>query len=335
MSRIRFTPLIDTIQLLDISDEEYFGPKYRDYISNSRLGKINPDQGGSWEKYQAFSENLADALVFGSAVHELTLQPDDFELVPTIDRPTAKMGFMADKLYPLFLKGGVCVEDVIETSNTVDYFKGHMTDKRIADVFEKCTPYWEARQEYESKPHDKVPIYLDPTSRFRLQSCLDSLQHNRNVQELLKPEGLLSEPISLYEATILMDVKAEYEGKECILKLKAKLDHCSFDPDDNTITLNDLKTTGHYLDEFKTGSFVQYHYARQLAMYLWLWQQYIFKTYGIKDEPHSSYANIIAVCTCPDYRAGVLSFGPKCLHKGFEEFQKCLELVAQHELSRA
>ena len=46
------TPLLDTIKLLDISDEEYFGSGYAEYISNSRLKLINPDQGGSPQLYK-------------------------------------------------------------------------------------------------------------------------------------------------------------------------------------------------------------------------------------------------------------------------------------------
>ena len=38
-----------------------------------------------------------------------------------------------------------------------------------------------------------------------------------------------------------MDVKAEYKGKEYILKLKAKLDNFIIDFESKTLYLNDLK----------------------------------------------------------------------------------------------
>lgn len=41
----------ETIQCIKMTDEEYFSEKYRGYISNSRLALINPEQGGSPEKY--------------------------------------------------------------------------------------------------------------------------------------------------------------------------------------------------------------------------------------------------------------------------------------------
>lgn len=47
MLDIKFEPLIDTLRLEKISDAIYFSEKYSDYISNSRLSKINPEQDGS------------------------------------------------------------------------------------------------------------------------------------------------------------------------------------------------------------------------------------------------------------------------------------------------
>ena len=77
---IKLKPIIDSLRLEDISDAEYFSEKYYDFISNSRLSYINPDQDGSPNKYFNERPNLyLDSLVLGSAVHELTLQPDDFQ----------------------------------------------------------------------------------------------------------------------------------------------------------------------------------------------------------------------------------------------------------------
>ena len=99
LSEIEIIPLLDTLQILDISDEEYFGPNYKEYISNSRLSYINPEQGGSYELYLENPKKESSSLLLGSAVHCLTLQPNDFLLVDTVDRPTAKAGLMADVLY--------------------------------------------------------------------------------------------------------------------------------------------------------------------------------------------------------------------------------------------
>lgn len=128
LNDIKLNPLVETLKVLDITDEEYFGNGYRDYISNSRLKYINPEQGGSPEQYfEGLKTAYSDSLVFGSAVHELVLQPNEFTLVDSVDRPTAKAGFMADELYSVFLiKGEVSDEDIIAASDKIDYYKGKM-----------------------------------------------------------------------------------------------------------------------------------------------------------------------------------------------------------------
>ena len=85
---VTLKPLTDTIKVEDISDKVYFSKVYNKYISNSRLKLINPDEGGSPSKFFAGLNNnkiYSDALIFGSAVHELTLQPNVY--IPTFILP--------------------------------------------------------------------------------------------------------------------------------------------------------------------------------------------------------------------------------------------------------
>lgn len=328
---IKLRPLYETIRLLDISDDEYFGENYREYISNSRLKLINPEQGGSPELYkEGLGASISDSLIFGSAVHQLVLQPEEFELVHHINRPTAKMGFMADELYAGHKAGGLSVEDIIEASDKVDYYKGKMDDKKVANVFEACTPYWEGRMDYESTHTDKTPIYLDEKSREKLQLCLASVEAHNKMQSLLHPTGVLETPMSMNEATLLMDVEADVDGKIIILHLKAKLDNFTADLEQNILTLNDLKTTGHWLSKFKEDSFLKFHYARQMSMYLWMLRLYAEKELKMKSP--EMYANMLVVCTCPDYRAGVCNVTNSEIKQGFEEFKRLLRLVAHCEV---
>lgn len=53
LNEIKLTPLLDTLRLQKISDEIYFSEKYSGYVSNSRLGLLNPKQDGSPEKFFA------------------------------------------------------------------------------------------------------------------------------------------------------------------------------------------------------------------------------------------------------------------------------------------
>lgn len=40
LNEIKITPLLDTLRLENISDDEYFSQKFSNYISNSRLGLL-------------------------------------------------------------------------------------------------------------------------------------------------------------------------------------------------------------------------------------------------------------------------------------------------------
>ena len=333
---VKLIPLFDTIQLIEMSDEEYFSEKWAGYISNSKLALINPDQDGSPQIYkEGLSKHpkYSDSLVFGSAVHELVLQPKEFAVVNNVDRPTAKMGAMADELYKTFLsnKGVVSDKDIIAASDKIDYYKGKMDSIKIENVKDKCINYWWDRRDWETEHNNSgiEPIYLDPKSREKLQLCLASVEANKEVQDLLHPKGVFEEPISMNEAALFMDVKAEHEGKETILKLKGKLDNFTIDIETNEVVLNDLKTTGHWLIDFG-DSFKKYHYNRQMAMYAWMLRSYVQKQYNIK--PSSLMANMLLVCTVPDYRAGVFRVTNGEIRKGFLEFKDLLQRVAYCEL---
>ena len=82
LNDIKFEPLIETLTVGKISDQEYFSKKYSDFISNSRLGYINPNQDGSPDKFFTSMKPIySDSLLLGSAVHSQYLQPELFELV--------------------------------------------------------------------------------------------------------------------------------------------------------------------------------------------------------------------------------------------------------------
>ena len=53
LSSIEITPLLETLRLEKISDAVYFSEKYSGYVSNSRLGLLNPRQEGTPEKFFA------------------------------------------------------------------------------------------------------------------------------------------------------------------------------------------------------------------------------------------------------------------------------------------
>ena len=332
LNSIEVTPLMDTLRLQKISDADYFSNKFSGYISNSRLSLINPNQDND---PKAFFEGLSkhnkysDALIFGSAVHELVLQPELFELALSVDRPTAKMGFMADELYKSYLDGSLCDDVVIKASDKIGYYKDKMNADRINAVISTCTPYWECRKRYEdSTTKDITPIYLDAKSIERVQECVRALKENSTIQKLLHPEGLLVDPISENEQAILLDVRVKVpDYDEFTLRIKAKLDNYTIDSETNTVTVNDVKTIGKIVSEF-SGNFERFHYHRELALYSWLMTLVAKKFYNM--DSCRVLSNCLVVSTIPKYYTKVYRLSRADFRKGWDEFKMLLRLVAYY-----
>ena len=339
---VKLKPLTDSVIIKDISDAEYFSKAYSDYISNSRLKLINPDEEGTPRKFfEGLNNNkiYSDALIFGSAVHELTLQPADFVLTQ-IDRPTAKAGFMADYIWDNYLEPcgdnigemiDALTEDVfIEASNEIDYYKGKMNEEKIKALKEKCVPYWTERAMFEEDYTGPTPIYLPSKMREQLSAVLESFNKNKKFEELLHPTGLLEDPISMNETTILMDMEYTVtlpEGQKTgILHLKSKLDNYTIDGENNTITVNDVKTTGKYVTEFGNGAFNFFHYYRELGMYTWLLRHAAAKYYNIFNPTIKS--NCLVVETFPGYFTKTYELTKMDLARGMQEFGWLLRQVA-------
>lgn len=327
---IKLKPIIDSLKLEDISDQEYFSEKYSDYVSNSRLTYINPDQEGSPEKY--FNERPSlylDSLVLGGALHAMTLQPEDYIIVDSVDRPTAKAGFMADELY---LKGKLPTDDqIIAASDKIDYYKGKMNSKKIEDLKSKCMKYWRTRALWEDKNQGetRVPIYLDEKKRDAVTGMLKTFNNYEEFGKLLHPTGLIENPITGNEKTILLDVEAVAPDKEpIILRLKSKLDNYSIDKEANTITVNDVKTTSKPISFFKSA-FNKYHYYRELGMYTWLLSMCAQKFYQLKKPTIES--NCLVIETFPSYNACVYNVTKNDLQRGFNELKTLLKLVAYYK----
>lgn len=321
---IKIIPLLDTLELSDISDDIYFK---LDYISNSKLKYINPEQGGSPAKYFKGMDSLySNSIVFGSAVHGLVLQPNEFSLSMNVDRPTSKAGFMADDLFIKYKERGfIRDEDIIESSKKIGYYENSLTPNRISALLEKCEEYWKGKLE------SKDNLFLDAKTREAVITCVNSLNSNKEIQKLLHPEGIISDPISLNEQTIIMSFRIEIPNYDPFnLTVKAKLDNFTIDLDSNSLVLNDLKTTGHLINEF-SNSYETFHYARQMGLYGYLIMQYAQKEYN---QNFKLSGNMLLVSTVPDYKSGVFKVKGTDFLKGFAEFKALLKLVAYYTVHK-
>ena len=237
------------------------------------------------------------------------------------------MGGMADELYDIYCQREITDDDIIKASDKIDYYKGKMTPERITEVRTKCTTYWAIRYKYELDIEETKEIrYLDYPMLEKAKSCIESLQSNKCVIDLLHPKGIIEDPISECEQAILLDMKATMpDGKEVILHLKAKLDNYTIDTESNIIKINDVKTHGQMLNTFDEAK-VKYHYNREIAMYMYLLGLIAKHVYKL-DAPKKQ-ANYLVVSTVPNFYSKVVPLTFLEIRDGFHEFQTLLRYSA-------
>ena len=335
LSQIKITPIIETLRLEDISDKEYFSQKFSDYISNSRMSLINPAQGGNPQMYfEGLSKNnkFSSSLAFGSAVHELTLQPESFYLCEDVFAPTAKVGLIADIVWNSSKKGELPSDDILrKAAITVDYYKGIPTATQMSKVKDAIRPYFKARYKFEQNSTDeRIPIFLDEKSKDRLIEVMNSLNNNEAIQKLLHPTDLLGENLpSNNEKTILLNilVKIPDHDEPVELKLKAKLDNYTIDQVSNLITINDVKTTGKLCSEFDFAV-KNFHYYREIAFYSWLLSLCANQFYELKNPIIKG--NFLVVETIPSYWSSVVEMKPNWFTAGVKEFLTLIKMIAYY-----
>ena len=318
---IKITPLLDTLQLEDIPDSDYFSQQYKNYISNSRLGLLKTK--GTKAFFEGIKNEYNPSFEFGSLLHMSVLQPDDFFVVDSVFKPSAKAGLMADALYKN--DGGSCSDDEIKSmSYKIGYYKDKLTKNRLNEFRQKAEPYWRDRFIYETQNPtcDKERLYTSESNYNLLNNCLESINGNENIQKLLHPTGLVENPYTACENAILMDIEAEIDGETKIYKLKAKLDHFSIDKEENVITINDLKTTSRPAVIFDP---TYYSYEREIASYSWLLKLSAKKFFNL-DNPKVK-GNFLVSSTVPDYQSCVYPMTPQLFKNGWKEYIYLLKCV--------
>lgn len=324
IKQIKITPLLDTLKLEDIDDAVYFSERYKNYISNSRLGVLKKD--GVKAFFKGIPQVYNPSFETGTLIHENVLEPDKYEVIEGVFKPTAKAGLMADALYKS--DGTFPTDDEIKSqSYIIGYYKDKLTPNRIKEFREKAEPYWRDRFIYETnnpfKENDKKRIYTDERNFGLLTNCLRTLGENKDIQKLLHPTGIVEEPIVGNERTILMDIQMEIPGHEPrIYKLKAKLDNFSIDKEENVITVNDLKTTSRPAVQFDP---VFFSYQREIAFYSYLLKHVANKYYDLENPKIKG--NFLVVSTVPEYNTLVYPMTPKLFKSGMMEASYLLKTV--------
>lgn len=322
---IKIKPLVETIKVLDMPDSEYFKLPG---INNSSLKHVDPEDGGSIEKYLERPREYNTSFGVGTAVHELVLQPESFYLDHTLEKPTSKLSFIVDEVWDLRKQGYKIHDALISAAETADYYTGRFVETRQKNAIKKCYKFYLQRMQYKPTDKKKEPIFLDKRSRETVVNCLAAVKKSSNLKRLLKPQGIVNHEI-WNEVVITMDVEVTDGENTIILPLKAKIDNLTYT--DGELVLNDLKTSYSYVISFEE-SFEKYKYARQMGFYAWMVNLAIKHFFGF--DVDSFKANMLIVQTSPDYYTRVFPVSAQQIKAGLKDFMRLFKIVAKHELQR-
>lgn len=306
-----------SLNLLKISDQDYFGEQYKNYISNSTLKYINPNQGGSPYCYKYENNDFSSGFLdFGSIVHMDILENIKAKLiigdVPTTDK---MLSILKDAAKLQIENGSTVIENAEFLTKKYDY-------KNIK-TFEKNVLKFRRYYSYLLRQNADEFFITEATNKQleKSQPAINSIKSYLN--------SIVGE--HHYEESIFGDfiydnkwVKDESNDESIILKTKAKLDHFVINHETKTITLNDLKTTISSIDEFMSTSFDKFHYPRQFAFYLYL----LYNLIGRED--YTLKSNVIVISKLSgDY--DIIPIKQNYIEEGYYEFDNCLKRIGFHE----
>lgn len=328
--------LKDSIFKKKMSDEEYFSNKYSKFISNSRLKLINPMEGGSPQKYLEGERVSTSSLEFGSAVHALILQPDEFELPYYEHKPSGKLGKFIEELVKYRKAGLNTIDALNKASVAADYYKDKLTYKIIRKAIIQGWAYYKDLYHNNFNKYEKTPIILNPQQYQNVITCLDRFNRS-SLYQFLNKQNITKTKENYNEEAIFAHFKITLPTQEVVtLPFKAKLDNYSIDPDFDTVILNDIKTTSNEVDWFMGqpsieeedkwlfGSFQKYHYYRQIAIYMLILQKLL-------NNPKYTYqANILTIESFGEFNSKIHPISNAYIKLGLAEFKELICRVAYH-----
>lgn len=305
--------IINQPVVVKISDDEYFNdPKYKNMISNSRLGLLDPDSGGSIAAFlRGFSEQTySQYFLVGSAVHNLKLQPESYRL-SDIEAPSGKMLAFAN----YFIDNGkrVLTDDVIKKAIEEIGYSGHnVTESKIKLVRTNCQQFVDKVLSQSKEERDGY-IYLSKSERETVDKCVKSLESNREISTLLNDDDEFCE--SFNEYAVFVNIRVTVDGRSIVLKIKGKIDR--YVTNDNVARIYDLKTTYHSAGQFHL-SIERFKYYRQAAFYQLLLAA---AGYDVKEFK-------FLVVSTTDFTTGTYRMSKSDIEKGQEELSRLLGLAA-------
>jgi len=230
-------------------------------VSNSSLGYINPEEGGSPQKFKDFLDGKLDDsgakhFVNGTLLHMAMLEPEKFVIAQVI-KPAAALGDIADAMVVQQLE--LIDENIINTIRAFNW-QNNWGDATVLRKFKDADG--EKYVEYMSELKNSGKIGMDQITGRIVDSCKTSLILNEMTNFYLNEVDEMDDMECLNE----QEVQWTSVIDDIPLEMKSKLDKLIINHVNKTFSLLDIKTTGKPIGQFKT-SFEGYNYPRQMRFY--------------------------------------------------------------------
>lgn len=279
------------------------------FFSYSSLNKLlyAPVSFFNWYVLQQREDKLESYLIEGKAIHCLLLEKHRFDeqfVVLPGEIPTATSKKLVEAMYQMWktqewdmgTKLADCKEEILAwlvADNTYQKLvddkdltkKGAKTgdEKRLEKILTaQNEEYFQYLQKSDTKD------VMDQASKDRCLEAVEIIKKNDDIKKLLHLDGSDFELVEVYN-----EMQINIKLKSLPFGLKGIIDNFVVDHQSKTISINDLKTSGKSLTEFK-DSIDYYKYWLQAAVYVLLVKSWLI-TQGVDVEEYKVQFHFIVI----------------------------------------
>jgi len=275
---------------------------------------------------QEREEKLDQHLIEGKVIHCLLLDNDSFDkqfIVSPSNLPSTNTKSVIDKLFyeKNVIEGDLEEHDqiILEILKEINLHQALKTDQQRIDkiITDDVKSYWNFLKEKGNKD------LLDQETLDRCKQSVDILKNNQHVNELM---GLTLSDFELQET--FNEQLIEIKLKDMPFGLKGILDNIKIDYANRTVYINDLKTSGKTLKEFRE-SIDYYNYDLQAAIYS------ILVSYKFSEILNNTWRIQYSFVVIDKYQqVGIYEVSQDTLIKWTERFNEVLSIALMHYTSR-
>ena len=219
LSCIKITPLLETLALEDIDDTEYFSVKYKNYISNSRLGLLKTK--GIKAFFEGFKQEYNSSFEFGSNLHQLILQPESYELINSVFKNKAIKEEIIEKLRPFFTLKVIPQREIDKVYSSVEKIAPEKID--FLEEFKYQEEKYDSKNIYETQSKSVGLSDFDLDLSASIFGHKQTLNYDFKEEKLTDTSELSSKIHCIHSIVVSLQNKIQAEFTGSITNFSAQL----------------------------------------------------------------------------------------------------------------